>query len=90
MVLDIEPNGAFIVQKNCPDAVLIFIAPPSLEVLEKRLRGRGDTPEDQIRVRLDRAAWEMAQGKAYDYYVINDRVDTCVEEVLNIIAQAAD
>ena len=90
VILDIEPNGAFIVQKNCPDAVLIFIAPPSLEVLEKRLRGRGDTTEDQIRKRLDRAAWEMAQGKAYDYYVVNDRVDTCVEEVLNIIAQAAD
>ena len=69
---------------------MIFIAPPSLDVLEYRLRTRGDTTEDQIVKRLDRAAWEMAQGKAYDYYVINDRVDTCVEEVLNIIANAVD
>jgi len=89
VILDIEPNGAFIVRNNCPEAVLIFVAPPSLEVLEKRLRGRGDTSEEQIRVRLDRAAWEMAQGKRYDHYVINDRVDTCVEEILNIIAQEA-
>ena len=89
VILDIEPNGAFIVRNNCPDAVLIFVAPPSLDVLEKRLRGRGDTTEEQIRVRLDRAAWEMAQGKRYDHYVVNDRVDTCVEEILNIIAQEA-
>ena len=52
VVLDIEPNGAFQVKRNLPDAVLIFVTPPSLEELERRLRGRGDTPEDQIQVRL--------------------------------------
>jgi len=90
VILDIEPNGAFIVRNNCPDAVLIFVAPPSLDVLETRLRGRGDTTEEQIRVRLDRAAWEMAQGKRYDHYVVNDRLDTCVDEILEIIAQATE
>ena len=50
VVLDIEPNGAFQVKRNCPEAVLIFVTPPSLEELEKRLRGRGDTPEDQISI----------------------------------------
>ena len=88
VLLDIEPNGAFIVRKARPDATLIFIAPPSLEELEKRLRSRGDTPEDQIKLRLERAAWEMEQGKKYDYYVVNDQVETCAEKILKIIANA--
>ena len=88
VLLDIEPNGAAIVRAARPDATLIFIAPPSLEELEKRLRSRGDTAEDQIQIRLARSAWEMEQGKKYDHYVINDQVETCVEEILNIIANA--
>ena len=88
VLLDIEPNGAFIVRKARPDAVLIFIAPPSLEELEKRLRSRGDTPEEQIKLRMERVAWEMEQGKKYDYYVVNDQVETCAEKILKIIANA--
>ena len=88
VLLDIEPNGAFIVKKARPDATLIFIAPPSLEELENRLRSRGDTPEEQIKIRLDRVSWEMEQGKKYDHYVVNDQVETCAEEILNIIAKA--
>ena len=90
VILDIEPNGAFEVKKACPEAVLIFIAPPSMEEVERRLRSRGDTPEDQIQVRLDRANWEMEQSKKYNYIVVNDRVDACVQEMLKIIAQEAD
>ena len=78
VILDIEPNGAFNVRREKADAVLIFIAPPSVEELERRLRGRGDTSEAQIQVRQARVAWEMAQSKHYDYVVVNDRVDTCV------------
>ena len=85
--LDIEPNGAFQVKQQCPDAVLIFIAPPSLEELERRLRGRGDTDEEQIKVRQDRVKWEMEQSKKYDYTVINDQVETCADEILKIISQ---
>ena len=88
VLLDIEPNGAFIVQKARPDATLIFIAPPSLEELEKRLRNRGDTSEEQIIKRLDRSQWEMEQGKKYDYYVVNDQVETCANSILEIIAEA--
>ena len=88
VLLDIEPNGAFIVQKARPDATLIFIAPPSLEELEKRLRSRGDTSEEQIVKRLGRSQWEMEQGKKYDHYVVNDQVETCAEEILKIIANA--
>ncbi len=85
VVLDIEPNGAFRVKKAWPDAVLIFIKPPDQEELERRLRSRGDTPEEQIRLRLDRARWEIEQGRQYDYVVVNEQVDACAEEILNII-----
>ncbi len=90
VILDIEPNGAFAVRVKRPDAVLIFIAPPSLQALEQRLRGRGDTGEDQILLRLGRAQWEMEQSEKYDHTVINDRVDTCAKEILRIIAEHCD
>ena len=90
VILDIEPNGAFNVRRTWPEAVLVFIAPPSMAELERRLRSRGDTGEDQIRIRLDRAAWELEQSKKYDHIVINDRVDTCADEILKIIAKKAD
>ena len=87
VILDIEPNGAFNVRSQCPDAVLIFIAPPSFEELERRLRSRGDTDEAQIQVRLARAKWEMEQSPKYDYIVINDVVENCVDEILHIISE---
>ncbi len=90
VILDIEPNGAFNVRREKDDAVLIFIAPPSLEELENRLRSRGDTSEEQIRVRQERVAWEMEQSKGYDHIVVNDQVDSCADKILRIIAQAAD
>lgn len=89
VLLDIEPVGAFNVKDVRPDAVLIFIAPPSLEELERRLRNRGDTSEEQMRIRLERARWEMEQSKRYNYVVTNEQVDACAQEILNIIAQEA-
>ena len=85
VILDIEPNGAFHVRSVRPDAVLIFIAPPSEEELERRLRGRGDTSEAQIALRRERARWEMAQSKEYDYVVVNDQVEACADKILDII-----
>ena len=90
VILDIEPNGAFAVRSQRPDATLIFIMPPSMEELENRLRSRGDTSQEQIRVRLERAGWEMEQRHQYDYVVVNRQVETCAEEILNIIAEKAD
>ena len=90
VLLDIEPNGAFRVQKARPDAVLIFIAPPSMEELERRLRSRGDTSEEQIEKRLARASWEMEQSAKYDHVVVNNQVETCATEILEIIAHVAD
>ena len=90
VLLDIEPNGAFRVQKARPDGVLVFIAPPSMEELEHRLRSRGDTSEEQIEKRLARASWEMEQSAKYDHVVVNHVVDDCAKEILEIIAQVAD
>ena len=90
VILDIEPNGAFAVRKNRPDAVLIFIAPPSVEELRRRLESRGDTSPEQIQIRLNRAQWEMEQSTQYDYVVVNEQVEACAKEILNIIAEKAD
>ena len=90
VILDIEPAGAGIVRGKRPDATLIFILPPSEEELERRLRGRGDTSEEQIQIRLERAKWEMQQRSWYDHLVINDDADACAERILEIIAHAAD
>ena len=87
VLLDIEPNGAKQVKSAAPETVLIFIMPPSMEELERRLRGRGDTPEEQIRMRMERAVWEMEQRSWYDHVVVNDDADRCAEEILRIIGQ---
>ena len=87
VILDIEPNGAFAVRESWPGAKLIFVAPPSMEELERRLRGRGDTPEEQVLLRLKRAAWEMDQSEKYDTIVINDEAQACADKILNFIAE---
>lgn len=90
VLLDIEPNGAKQVRESAPEATLIFIMPPDMQELERRLRGRGDTPEEQIRIRMDRAAWEMEQRSWYDYVVINDDAQRCANEILEIIEKLED
>ena len=85
VLLDIDPMGAKKVKEKVPDVVLIFIMPPSVEELERRLRGRGDTSEEQIRIRMERAKWEMEQKCWYDYVVVNHEPNQCAEEILNII-----
>ena len=85
VVLDVEPNGAFNARKANPEAMLIFITPPSIEELERRLRGRGATEEEQVQIRMARAKWEIAQSDHYDYVVLNDDLDRCVAELLDII-----
>lgn len=85
VILDIEPKGAAIVRKADPGAVFIFIMPPSKAELERRLRNRKDTSEEQIRKRLARADWEMEQRVWYDHVVVNDDATRCAEEILTII-----
>ncbi len=90
LILDIEPNGAFQVFKERADVVLIFIMPPSMEELSRRLRTRGDTSEEQISIRQQRAIWEIEQSQHYHHIVVNDQVDACAEKILNIIANAVN
>ena len=87
MILDVEPVGAMRVKEIYPQATLIYVAPPSLETLEQRLRARNDTPEEQIMIRRQRAAWEDSQKDKYDYIVINDVLEDAVNNVLGIIRQ---
>lgn len=81
VILDIEVQGAGQVISKMPEAVRIFIAPPSWSELERRLTERGTDSEDKIRKRLLRAKVEFQNAHAYDYFVINDTVETAVAEL---------
>ena len=85
ILLDIEPQGALNTKRLRPEAVLIFMAAPSFEELEKRLTGRGDTAPELVKQRLERARWEYSQAPKYDYVVVNDDVDTAVMEIRSIL-----
>jgi len=69
-----------------PDAVLVFIAPPSFEELAARLRGRGTEDEAKVQKRLETARGELAQQDKFDYVVVNDTVDRAVDEIKGILA----
>lgn len=88
VILEIEIQGALAVRKQYPDAILLFVTPPSAEELRRRLSGRGTETAEVIDRRLRRAA-EEAQGiEEYDYILINDDLETCVKE-LHAIVDAA-
>ena len=73
------------IKKMFPDAVLMFITPPSAKELERRLRGRGTEDEDTIMARLSRASEEARGVEDYDYIVLNDEVDACVQRIHEIV-----
>ena len=85
VILDIEPQGALQVKERCKDAVLVFLAAPSFEVLEQRLRGRGDTKEEDIEKRLAQARWEYTQASKYDYIVLSDVPERTVKNIDSIL-----
>ena len=85
VILEIEPQGAFKVREKMPEAVLIFIIPPSIEILKSRLIGRGREDNEQIEKRLDAAKWEFLQADRYNYIVENDDLQGCVAEVAGIM-----
>ncbi|HHZ18157.1 MAG TPA: guanylate kinase [Acholeplasmataceae bacterium] len=85
VVLEIEVQGAEQVRKKMPDAVFIFIAPPSLDALYKRLRARGTEPEEVIQQRIEKAKREINLAYKYDYIVVNDTVENAADKILAII-----
>ena len=84
VILDIDVQGAEQVRRST-QPVTVFIAPPSLEELERRLRGRGTESEESVRRRLANAAKEMEAAPAYTYLIINDRLEQAVLELKSII-----
>lgn len=86
VLLEIDVQGAGIVRQKCPDAVLIFVSPPSFEELSRRLHGRATDDESVIQGRLERAMEEFKQMPEYDYLVINDSVRNATAEILAILA----
>ena len=85
VILEIEVQGGAQIKTKRPDCVSIFILPPSLEVLEKRLRRRGTDAEEAIQKRLATAKSEIAQAMHYDYAIINDDLEPAVEQVAEIL-----
>ena len=85
IILEIEVQGARQVMDTEPDAVSIFIIPPSLEELENRLRGRKTESEDKLKARLDRARQELEEKSHYGHIVVNDDVGRAAEEIIKII-----
>ena len=85
VILEIEIQGALKVKKRFPDALLLFITPPNAEELRRRLVGRGTETIEVINARLRRAAEEAAGMEAYDYLLINDEIQPCVEQMHQLI-----
>lgn len=90
VILEIEIQGAMKIKEQYPDTVLLFVTPPSAEELKRRLVGRGTETEDVIESRLVRAVQESEGMDLYDYLVINDDLETCVDEVHAIIQSEHD
>ena len=86
LILEIDTKGALNVKKIMPEAVLIFIAPPSFEELEARLRGRHTETEEAIQKRLASIKLEIENSKNYDYTVINDTIENAVKRIEEIVS----
>ncbi len=85
VILEIEIQGALKIKERFPEALLIFVMPPSADELKRRLMGRGTESMEVIDRRMHRAAEEAAGITSYDYILINDALDTCVEEMHQLI-----
>lgn len=85
VLLEIEPQGALKVKDALPETVLIFVIPPSMEILRSRLSDRGRESEEEINDRINSAKWEFMQASKYNYIVENDDLAKCVSEVSEIM-----
>ncbi len=85
IILDIDVVGCRQVKKAMPEAVTIFLIPPSMEELEFRLTNRGTDPIEKVKKRLERAKTELAEKNTYDYVIVNDVVDIAAQEIINIM-----
>ena len=88
VILEIEIQGALKIKEKFPESLLIFVTPPNAEELKRRLEKRGTESPEVIAKRLSRAAEESEGIEAYDYIVVNDRLEDCVEELHRLVAAA--
>ena len=88
VILEIEIQGALKIKEQFPESLLLFVTPPSAAELERRLVGRGTETPEVIRKRLARASEESEGIEAYDYIVVNDNLDVCVEELHSLVGAA--
>lgn len=86
ILIEVDVNGAYQIFDKIPDAVSIFIMPPSLKILKNRLTGRGTDSQEVIEKRLFEALREIASAKDYDYIVVNDDLDTAADEFVSIMS----
>jgi guanylate kinase len=86
-LLDVDVQGTLSIMKHYPDAVTVFIQPPSLDELEKRLRKRGTESEEKLRLRLLNAKKELEYAPLFQYIVVNDRVENAVKSIEEIIKE---
>ncbi len=87
VILEIDTQGAMQVKAACPDGVFIFILPPSLAELERRIVGRGTETPESLQRRISQATGELALAGRYHYQVVNDEVERAVEEIASIMAK---
>ncbi len=85
VLLEIDVQGALKVKESFPDGVFLFLVPPSMEELEKRIRGRATETEEQITARLSKASYEMNKMSEYDYIIVNDHIEKVVKSIESII-----
>ncbi|HAL63128.1 MAG TPA: guanylate kinase [Clostridiales bacterium] len=85
VILEIEAQGALKVKEKMPEAIMIFIVPPSIAELRKRLKTRGREDTDEIERRIETAKWEFSQCPKYNYVLVNDNLENCVKNTLEII-----
>ena len=85
VLLEIEMQGGMLVKEQFPNALLLFVTPPSFTDLEQRLIGRGTETKDEINRRMQRASEEVAYMSSYDYLIINDELEQAVQDVHQII-----
>lgn len=90
VILEIEIQGALKIKECFPDSLLLFVTPPSAKELERRLVGRGTEDAETIRRRLARASEEAEGIEAYDFIVVNDNLERCVEEIHQIVESARE
>ena len=89
MFIEVDVNGAANIRKSLPEAVSIFIMPPSFHELKRRLKGRGTESEELIEKRLNSALGEIKRASEYDYIIVNDDITAAADNILSVILSAS-